>query len=161
MTHRPLTNWNDDRESRLTRGQRAADILRNGLGSWGFVFGFVAAMAVWATINIVAPFAWDPYPFILLNLFLSMLAGLQGAILLIAAKRQDAIAAALADHDYRTNLAAKAEIEELIQINRQQLELLTALTPGGAAPDAATTPATTATPTAAPATTPDGSGTSA
>jgi integrase len=46
--------------------------------------------------------SWDPYPYIVLNLFLSMLAGLQGAILLIAAKRQDAIAAALAQHDYAT-----------------------------------------------------------
>lgn len=73
--------------------------------------------------------AWDPYPYILLNLFLSMLAGLQGAILLIAAKRQDAIAAALAQHDYETNLAARREIEELMDINRRQLELLEALRP--------------------------------
>jgi uncharacterized membrane protein len=56
-----------------------------------------------------------------------MLAGLQGAILLIAAKRQDAIAAALARHDYETDLAAKREIEELMEINRRQLEMLTAL----------------------------------
>ena len=68
--------------------------------------------------------AWDPYPFILLNLFLSMLAGLQGAILLIAAKRQDAISAALAQHDFDTNLAAKKEIEELMAINKRQLEML-------------------------------------
>ncbi|MEO8527561.1 MAG: DUF1003 domain-containing protein, partial [Pseudolysinimonas sp.] len=68
-----------------------------------------------------------PYPFILLNLFLSMLAGVQGAILLISAKRQDAIAAALAEHDRNTNIAAKSEIEELIKINREQLELLKAL----------------------------------
>jgi uncharacterized membrane protein len=67
---------------------------------------------------------WDPYPFILLNLFLSMLAGLQGAILLIAAKRQDAVAAALAQHDYETNLAAKHDIETLLEINQRQLELI-------------------------------------
>jgi len=53
-----------------------------------------------------------------------MLAGLQGAILLIAAKRQDAIAAAMAQHDYDTNLRAKEEIELLIAINREQLEIL-------------------------------------
>ncbi len=76
---RPNSNWNDDRTSRLTRGQRAADILRNGMGSWWFVGGFVAAMAVWAVVNTIGPAVWDPYPFILLNLFLSMLAGLQGA----------------------------------------------------------------------------------
>ncbi|MGZ4660668.1 MAG: DUF1003 domain-containing protein, partial [Arthrobacter sp.] len=68
--------------------------------------------------------AWDPYPYILLNLLLSMLAGLQGAILLIAAKRQDAIAAAMAQHDYDTNIEAKKEIELLISMNRVQLEIL-------------------------------------
>jgi uncharacterized membrane protein len=83
-------------------------------------------MAAWAAFNVVVV-RWDPYPFILLNLFLSMLAGLQGAILLIAAKRQDGISAALAQHDYETNMAAKLEIEELMEINRRQLELLTEL----------------------------------
>ena len=120
---RPTTNWHADATANLTRGDRAADRLRNGLGSWGFVITFVVIMVIWAALNSFR-FAWDPYPFILLNLFLSMLAGLQGAILLIAAKRQDAIAAALAEHDYETNLAAKHEIEQLTEINRQQLEIL-------------------------------------
>jgi uncharacterized membrane protein len=53
-----------------------------------------------------------------------MLAGLQGAILLIAAKRQDAIAGAMAQHDYTTNLKSKEEIDLLMDINRQQLEIL-------------------------------------
>jgi uncharacterized membrane protein len=123
---RPLDNWHATHAATLSRGERAADLLRNGMGSWRFVGFFVAFMVLWAAVN-VAGLAWDPYPFILLNLFLSMLAGLQGAILLIAAKRQDAIAAALAQHDYETNLAAKREIEELMEINRRQLELLTAL----------------------------------
>lgn len=56
--------------------------------------------------------------------FLSMVAGLQGAILLIAAKRQDAIAAAMAQHDYETDVQAKAEIDRLIAVNSRQLELL-------------------------------------
>jgi uncharacterized membrane protein len=128
---RPLTNWHDTSREGRSRGQRAADVLRNGMGSWAFVVAFIGFMAVWAVVNITDA-AWDPYPYILLNLFLSMLAGLQGAILLIAAKRQDAIAAALARHDYETNLAAKAEIEELMRINRLQLELLEELR-GGAA----------------------------
>lgn len=123
---RPLANWHDDHLVRLTPGERAADRLRNGMGSWVFVCSFLVFMALWALANVVVV-KWDPYPFILLNLFLSMLAGLQGAILLIAAKRQDAIAAALAQHDYETDIAAKREIEELMEINRRQLELLTAL----------------------------------
>ena len=97
--------------------------MRNGMGSWAFIAIFVGFMALWAVLNLSAK-AWDPYPFILLNLFLSMLAGLQGAILLIAAKRQDAISAALAQHDFDTNLAAKNEIEELMTINKRQLEML-------------------------------------
>lgn len=97
--------------------------MRNVMGSWGFVGSFLLFMAVWATINSLQT-AWDPYPFILLNLFLSMLAGLQGAILLIAAKRQDALSAALAQHDYDTNVAAKADIEALLAINRQQVIMI-------------------------------------
>jgi len=125
MTDQQQT-WHDKHKASLTKGQRAADIMRNGMGSWPFVGGFIGFMLIWAAINTwaLAANAWDPYPYILLNLLLSMLAGLQGAILLIAAKRQDAIAAAMAQHDYDTNLKAKEEIELLININRQQLEIL-------------------------------------
>lgn len=120
---RPTENWHAAQRETLTRGEKAADWLRNGMGSWLFVGGFGVVMVAWGAANVFG-IAWDPYPFILLNLFLSMLAGLQGAILLIAAKRQDAIAAALAQHDYETNTAAKLEIEELMEINRMQLAIL-------------------------------------
>lgn len=120
---RPIENWHTRHSNRLTMGQRSADRMRNMMGSWTFIGIFLLLMAVWALLN-GGPGAWDPYPFILLNLFLSMLAGLQGAILLIAAKRQDAIAAALAQHDFETNTAAKKEIEDLMELNRAQLELL-------------------------------------
>ena len=118
--------WHEKQKEGLTKGERAADIMRNGMGSWPFVGGFIGFMMVWAAINTwaLASNAWDPYPYILLNLFLSMLAGLQGAILLIAAKRQDAIAGAMAKNDYETNVAAKKEIELLMSINQQQLEIL-------------------------------------
>lgn len=120
-----ITNWHTKAISNLSRGERAADLMRNGMGSWAFVGSFVAFMIVWAITNTaLGGHGWDPYPFILLNLFLSMLAGLQGAILLIAAKRQDAISAALAQHDYDTNVAAKNDIEELLMVNRRQLDLI-------------------------------------
>jgi uncharacterized membrane protein len=120
-----IRNWHTAHRESLTRGERAADVMRNSMGSWTFVGGFVLFMAAWALVNSTLPRgAWDPYPFILLNLFLSMLAGLQGAILLIAAKRQDAIAAALAQHDYDTNIAAKADIEALLEINNRQIRML-------------------------------------
>jgi uncharacterized membrane protein len=120
----------------LTLGERAADKLRNTMGSWGFVFGFIAVMILWAIANSVFYLAgshgkhgFDPYPYILLNLFLSMLAGLQGAILLIAAKRSDQIASQLAEHDYETDTNAVKRIdavhdrlEEMATANRTLLE---------------------------------------
>ena len=119
------TNWHKEHKQSLTTGERAADKMRNGMGSWKFVFFFLIFMGIWALLNSVNGFHhWDKYPFILLNLFLSMLAGLQGAILLIAAKRQDAISGLMAEHDYQTNLEAKKEVEELMAINREQLKLI-------------------------------------
>ena len=122
-------NWHREHKQSLSRGDRAADRLRNGMGSWTFVFTFVGFMIAWAILNtLAAVHHWDKYPFILLNLFLSMLAGLQGAILLIAAKRADGISAAMAQHDYETNVTAKEEIEKLMAINEKQLELIQQLT---------------------------------
>ena len=122
-------NWHRAHKESLTRGDRAADKLRNGMGSWTFVFVFVLFMLAWAALNTVAGLNhWDIYPFILLNLFLSMLAGLQGAILLIAAKRADGISAAMAQHDYDTNVTSKEEIEKLMAINEKQLKHIQELT---------------------------------
>lgn len=91
--------------SELTLGERAADHLRNGMGSWPFVFCFIGFMGLWAIANSVfylggsdGQHGFDPYPYILLNLALSMIAGLQGAILLIAAKRSDQIDGEIAHH---------------------------------------------------------------
>jgi len=118
-------NWHKKVKGELTLGDKAADGMRNGMGSWAFVLLFIAFLIVWAYLNTASGWHhWDKYPFILLNLFLSMLAALQGAILLIAAKRQDAIAAAMAEHDYRTNIQAKKEIELLMKINEEQLQLI-------------------------------------
>ena len=123
-----IYNWHHKQKSNLKLGDRAADVVRNGMGSWGFVFFFVLFMLTWAMLNMIAPiFHWDEYPFILLNLFLSTLAALQGSILLIAAKRQDSISSAMAKHDYETNLRAKKEIEELMAIHVKQLELIEAI----------------------------------
>jgi uncharacterized membrane protein len=120
-----IYNWHKKAKSQLGAGDKAADAVRNGMGSWAFVFSFIAFLAVWAFLNSVAGVHhWDKYPFILLNLFLSMLAALQGAILLIAAKRQDSVAAAMAEHDYQTNVRAKNEIEMLMKINEEQLTLI-------------------------------------
>ena len=131
----------------LTLGERAADKMRNTMGSWAFVFGFIAVMVVWAVANSVfflfgqhGRHGFDPYPYILLNLLLSMVAGLQGAILLIAAKRSDQIASQLAEHDYETDMNAFKRIDdvhtrlaEVAEANRQLLEQNTAILKGLAA----------------------------
>ncbi len=103
----------------LTTGERAADKMRNIMGSWPFVFSFFAVMIAWAVVNtlllqrVAHHKAFDPYPYILLNLFLSMLAGVQAAALLIAAKRSDAISSEVAVHTERNT----DEIKQLIADN--------------------------------------------
>lgn len=95
----------------LTVGERAADGMRNRMGSWGFVFGALLFLTGWMIGNRNVGF--DPYPFILLNLILSCLAAMQGAILLIAAKRSDQISSELAIHDYQTNIEADAIVKSI------------------------------------------------
>jgi uncharacterized membrane protein len=101
----------------LTVGERSADVLRNSMGSWPFVFAALIFLAVWMAFNAaVGHRSFDPYPYILLNLVLSCLAALQGAILLIAARRADQISGELAasDHDIdQTTLQAVRDIHDL------------------------------------------------
>ena len=111
--HHPKVRTGDQ----LTLGERAADALRNGMGSWGFVFGALVFLAGWMIGNRNVGF--DKYPFILLNLILSCLAALQGAILLIAAKRSDQISSELAANDYRTNQEADRLVKELLTLTRE------------------------------------------
>lgn len=113
----------------LTVGERAADRLRNGMGSWTFVFGAVLFLAGWMLGNRNVGF--DPYPFILLNLILSCLAALQGAILLIAARRADQVSSELAVHDFETNLEAD-EIVKSIHRLTTEIHQRVVLSPGGA-----------------------------
>jgi len=109
----------------LTLGERAADRMRNVMGSWPFVFSFFTVMIVWAVVNTIVFHrvlhhqAFDPYPYILLNLFLSMLAGVQAAALLIAAKRADAIASEVALHTEKNTEDLKALMAENTALTMQ------------------------------------------
>ncbi len=109
----------------LSRGERAADRMRSIMGSWGFVFGFFAVMIVWAITNtiliqhVLHHKAFDPYPYILLNLFLSMMAGVQAAALLIAAKRADGISSEVALHTSTNTDDIKRLIEENTALTEQ------------------------------------------
>src|SRR5690349_2883077 len=101
----------------LTRGEVAADRLRLAMGSWGFVFGALLFLAGWMIGNRNVGF--DPYPFILLNLLLSCLAAMQGAIRLIAAKRADQISSELAMHDYETNAEADKIVKAIHKLTKE------------------------------------------
>ena len=108
----PAVRSGDER----TLGERAADAMRHGMGSWPFVFTFVVLMFAWMLYNGLSSHPFDLYPFILLNLMLSTLAGLQGAILLIAAKRADRIAAELAAYHLKVSEDHKMMLDQLIDL---------------------------------------------
>ncbi|MBV9077987.1 MAG: DUF1003 domain-containing protein [Methylobacteriaceae bacterium] len=102
-------------EDRLTMGQRLADRVATIGGSWAFIVGFGVFLGVWALINmaVLAENAFDPYPFVFLNLLLSMLAALQAPVIMMSQNRQaakDRLAAAL---DYEVNVKAETAISEL------------------------------------------------
>ncbi len=128
-TRPPKSKWGHHpafKDKELTLGERAADRVRNGMGSWPFVFAFLGSMGVWALVNSILAIGgshgkkgFDPYPYILLNLFLSMVAGLQGAILLIAAKRADSISSELAMHTFKNTEADTKLLNENTELTRQ------------------------------------------
>jgi uncharacterized membrane protein len=99
--------------------------MRNMMGSWPFVFTFFAIMILWAVTNtfffehVLHHKAFDPYPYILLNLFLSMLAGVQAAALLIAAKRADAVSSEVALHTSKNTDDIKTLIQENTELTSQ------------------------------------------
>jgi uncharacterized membrane protein len=111
--------------SELSLGERSADRMRNAMGSWPFVFAFFAVMIIWALTNtlliqhILHHKAFDPYPYILLNLFLSMLAGIQAAALLIAAKRADSISSEVALHTSNNTDDIKLLIQENTELTAE------------------------------------------
>jgi len=90
--------------------------MRNGMGSWGFVFSALGFLAIWMLYN--GHHGFDPYPFILLNLLLSCLAAMQGAILLIAAKRADQISSELALHTYQVDEETLLIAKEIAALSR-------------------------------------------
>lgn len=105
----------DYRSSPPTRGERIADRVAAVGGSWGFIISFGVVLFVWMTINsgIVPRAAFDPYPFIFLNLMLSMLAAIQAPIIMMSQNRQ-AVKDRLAAHlDFETNLRAEIDIMRL------------------------------------------------
>jgi uncharacterized membrane protein len=115
-----------------TFGQRLADRIAAFGGSWTFIMLFLAALLGWVALNtLLRGRAFDPYPYILLNLFLSMLASLQAPIIMMSQNRQTAKDRLHAEHDYEVNLKAEIEIrtlhEKLDQLRDQKWTALVAL----------------------------------
>ena len=133
-------------DEKQTFGDRLADRVARFGGSWTFIVLFLGTLGAWAVLNSVV-LAWysaafDPYPYIFLNLMLSMLAALQAPVILMAQNRQATRDRLAAGHDYEVNLKAELEImglhekldrirsqhlEELLRTQREQLGLLAQL----------------------------------
>lgn len=108
-------NPNVEEQERLTFGQRVADKVASFGGSWTFILCFAAVLAVWVVINSTALLShhFDPYPYILLNLFLSMLAAVQAPVIMMSQNRQAAKDRLKSDLDYEVNLKAEMEVAHL------------------------------------------------
>lgn len=118
-------------DENLTFGQRLADKVAVFGGSWTFIIIFGVTLLLWAGLNLaLAQRAFDPYPFIFLNLMLSMLAAIQAPLIMMSQNRQSAKDRSDAAHDYEVNLKAEIEImalhDKLDQMRTQQLEAMLA-----------------------------------
>ena len=111
---RAARNPNDRIESESTFGERIADAVAAFGGSWTFILTFLAILVVYTGTNVVlGNSAWDPYPFILLNLFLSMLAALQAPVIMMSQNRQDMKDRLRGELDFEVNRRAETEIQAL------------------------------------------------
>lgn len=122
---------NTEKEARKSYsvGQRAADAIAKFAGSWAFIFLFVGVLVGWMVLNILlAAGAFDPYPFILLNLVLSCVAAIQAPLIMMSQNRQEDKDRKRAENDYKVNLKTEILIEDLYsKVNRilaQQEEIL-------------------------------------
>ena len=112
-------------DEEMTFGQRIADKVASFGGSWTFIILFGSVMVVYTLVNIVLGHkAWDPYPFILLNLFLSMLAAIQAPVIMMSQNRQDTKDRVRGEMDFGVNKRAEAEIQGLARkLNQMSAQL--------------------------------------
>ena len=111
---RSARNPNEIIDEQLTFGQRVADSVARFGGSWAFIITFGVILTVYTVVNItLGGRAWDPYPFILLNLFLSMLAAIQAPVIMMSQNRQDAKDRVRSELDFSVNRKAEGEITQL------------------------------------------------
>ena len=107
-------NPNEIIEKEMTFGERIADSVAGFGGSWTFILTFLSVLVIYTAVNIILrKSAWDPYPFILLNLFLSMLAAIQAPVIMMSQNRQDTKDRLRSELDFEVNRRAEAEIQGL------------------------------------------------
>ena len=105
------------KQEKTTPGQRAADAVAKFAGSWGFIGSFMGVMLVWIALNILLyARAFDPYPFILLNLLLSCVAAIQAPLIMMSQNRQEQKDRARAENDYKVNLKSELILSDLHDI---------------------------------------------
>jgi len=113
MVH--FKTWHERHEASLNFGQRLADSVANGMGSWRFIIIQTAIVLLWMGLNLMAYLRhWDPYPFILLNLLFSTQAAYAAPIIMMSQNRQNERDRTQALADYETNIEAKKEIESVV-----------------------------------------------
>jgi len=111
---RSMRNPNEVIEEGVTFGEHIADAVARFGGSWSFIIAFGVVLIIYASINtVLGRSAWDPYPFILLNLFLSMLAAIQAPVIMMSQNRQDKKDRLRGELDYEVNRRAESEIQGL------------------------------------------------
>jgi uncharacterized membrane protein len=121
-------NWHDAHRDKMSAGARIADSVAEFIGSWRFIIIQSAIFAVWVVFNtlwLFGAYQFDPYPFILFNLFMSAEAAYASPLILMSQNRQSERDRVQAQHDYETNVAAKEEIETILkELGRIELEKL-------------------------------------
>lgn len=104
----------ESEKEKYTLGQRAADGIAKFAGSWAFIFSFTGVLVIWMIVNtLLAAKAFDPYPFILLNLVLSCVAAIQAPLIMMSQNRQEEKDRRRAENDYKVNLKTEIMIEDL------------------------------------------------
>ena len=116
------------KKTKETFGQKAADAVAKFAGSWAFIFSFTGVLVLWMVFNVIlATKAFDPYPFILLNLVLSCVAAIQAPLIMMSQNRQEEKDRRRAENDYKVNLKTEIMIEDLYDkvsaILAKQLEM--------------------------------------
>lgn len=121
----PVKNGHPMFKSKKTLGQKSADKLTILAGSWAFIILFLVFLVLWIFVNtsfLIFGTAWDPKPFIMLNLILSCLAAIQAPIILMSQNRQTQRDRIKAEYDYRLNKKAEKEIREIKALLLKQIK---------------------------------------